>query len=272
MNVINVQLTKNDLIPNFCTTLSFSPTHWNPGIGKRSEHEQCLSLPLMGSLVAFWKLLPVSWHWALPSLPLLMVVEPLQCPFAPQLDLWNGRVTYEKTQWRFPSLGFPMVLCSTWSHSLFSTGPFLHCCTAFRIFLTEGSGQVLWFANSNKIIKLLKHFCWRQSSSLERSKGKYHKEGRIVEVNSPFIFFLFHNLEMSNRLNEAAEIVLTCAAERIQQLPLGCEGFWCKLNWHLCLNSKTTGRVACNITLDMCIVFVYIYMLPLYLYITHECI
>lgn len=161
----------------------------------------------MGSLVAFWKLLPVSWHWALPSLPLLMVVEPLQCPFAPQLDLWNGGVTYEKTQWRSPSLGFPMVLCSTCSHSLLSTGPFLRCCTAFRILLTEGSGQVLWSSNSNKIIKLLKHFYWRQSSSPERSKGKYHKEGRIVEVNGPFIFFLFHNLEMSNRLNEAAEIV-----------------------------------------------------------------
>lgn len=47
---------------------------------------------------------------------------------------------------------------------------------------------------------------------------------------------------------------------------------WDKSNWDFRFNSKTIGRVAFNLILDMWVVFIYIYVILLYLYITYQCI
>lgn len=147
-----------------------------------------------GFLQVYFSLLPLNP----PLLPLLMVVQPLPCSFA-QVVQWNG-VTEEKTQGRIPSSGFPLALCTTCSHSLLSAGLSLHHCVTCGIFPTGGKGQVLWPSNSKELENSSNTSFEGNPLPLIGVRGKCHNEGRIIGVNLSFPFFLFHNLQMGNRL------------------------------------------------------------------------
>lgn len=151
-SIIKVLLMKYQLTLNFNANLSFSPSHWYPVIGRRSE------------LKDFWFSLSQGVLWlsrslfqlaaippTLPSAPPLVIVPPLQWPCALEVVLWNGEVPCEKTEARLPSSEFPLALCTTHICSLLSAGLSFHHSAAWRILPREGSGPFLWPSNSRQL-------------------------------------------------------------------------------------------------------------------------